>query len=172
MCFTPTDSCESAIAVPQNNACSALLPLLVTRPTHTLVTTTRTCVETMARASVLAVAVALLCAAAAAHAADSAFPSTCTGTTNTLPVWDGEPTLLASVPNGHKYIVNAVDPPLHVVHVYGTPYVCLPRSAHPRPRVPRPPRRGCGVGCTVTGVPHLAVPRPGGCVLLRACLCV
>ena len=26
------------------------------------------------------------------------------------------------MPNGRKYVVDAVDPPLNVLHVYGTPY--------------------------------------------------
>lgn len=66
---------------------------------------------------VVACGVALLACAAA-----SPFPSSCSGTTNELPVWSGDPTLVDTNSHGMKYRVDAVDPPLHVVHVYGTPY--------------------------------------------------
>ena len=73
----------------------------------------------MARLTLACVALgALLCVGVAS----AAFPPSCTGKTNTLPVYDGPLTHVASVANGIKYKVDAVDPPLNVVHVYGTPY--------------------------------------------------
>jgi len=52
----------------------------------------------------------------------SPYPSSCSGQPNVLPVWDGEPKLVATNKNGLKYVIDAVDPPLNLVHVYGTPY--------------------------------------------------
>ena len=76
----------------------------------------------MYRSVCLAAIVAVALCSSAVAASSEAFPSSCTGTTNNLPVFTGEPTLVTTVPNGRKYVVDAVDPPLNVLHVYGTPY--------------------------------------------------
>ena len=76
----------------------------------------------MYRSVCLAAVVAVALCSSAVAASSEAFPSSCTGTTNNLPVFTGEPTLVTTVPNGRKYVVDAVDPPLNVLHVYGTPY--------------------------------------------------
>lgn len=66
----------------------------------------------------------LACAAVVAAHSPPPFPSSCSGNTNTLPVWDGELQLVNTSTNGIKYLagVGVVDPPLNVVHVFGTPY--------------------------------------------------
>lgn len=64
----------------------------------------------------------LLAAALAAVAA--AQPTTCSGTPNTLPIWTGQPSLVAKGANGLKFTAAPanVTPPVTVLHVYGTSY--------------------------------------------------
>jgi len=58
--------------------------------------------------------VAALMAAAAAQ---------CDGVANTLPIWDGTPQFVTSVPNGTLYVAKAqMFNELNVAHYYGTPY--------------------------------------------------
>lgn len=62
--------------------------------------------------------------AAAATALAAAQPTTCSGTPNTLPLWTGQPSLVAKGVNGLKFTAAPanVTPPVTVLHVYGSSY--------------------------------------------------
>lgn len=65
-----------------------------------------------------------LLAALGLVASSAAAISTCDGTVNTLPLVTEPPALVKNSTNGKLFLAGAphVDPPLRVVHVYGTPY--------------------------------------------------
>jgi len=46
----------------------------------------------------------------------------CTGKLNTLPINENDLVFVKSVPNGKLYQTKNIDPPINVIHVYGTPY--------------------------------------------------
>jgi len=47
---------------------------------------------------------------------------TCTGKPNLLPVNENDYVFVSSVPNGKLYTTKNIDPPISIIHVYGTPY--------------------------------------------------
>jgi hypothetical protein len=52
----------------------------------------------------------------------TAVPKNCKGRPNLQPIYTNPPQLVRTVPNGKLYVVSDVNPPLRVVHLYGTPY--------------------------------------------------
>eukprot|EP01129_Flabellula_baltica_P007984 TRINITY_DN3141_c5_g1_i1.p1 TRINITY_DN3141_c5_g1~~TRINITY_DN3141_c5_g1_i1.p1 ORF type:complete len:438 (+),score=105.66 TRINITY_DN3141_c5_g1_i1:88-1401(+) len=52
----------------------------------------------------------------------TAVPASCKGKTNQLPVDTSAPRFVKQVTNGKHYITNATGVPVHLLHVYGTPY--------------------------------------------------
>ena len=46
----------------------------------------------------------------------------CTGTANSHPIETRRPTFVRAVPNGKLFVVDTVDPPINVVHLYGTAF--------------------------------------------------
>jgi len=48
--------------------------------------------------------------------------SQCSGQPNTLPIYTDEPKLMNTTKNGKLYQTYAEDPPLNIIHVYGSPY--------------------------------------------------
>jgi hypothetical protein len=46
----------------------------------------------------------------------------CSGTQNTHPIITEDPTFIKKVENGSLYQIASMDPPLNIVHLYGTPY--------------------------------------------------
>jgi hypothetical protein len=46
----------------------------------------------------------------------------CTGKPNTIPVITSPPHQIATAKNGALYQITEVQPPLNVLHVYGSPY--------------------------------------------------
>lgn len=49
-------------------------------------------------------------------------PMGCTGSSNTFPIWDEQPTLVKEVPQGRLYRVDSVSPPILVTHLWGSAY--------------------------------------------------
>lgn len=51
-------------------------------------------------------------------------PATCTGKSNTLPIFTGEPTFVRSAPHGKRYLAGSatLDPQIVLLHVYGTAF--------------------------------------------------
>jgi hypothetical protein len=54
--------------------------------------------------------------------ASTVAPQNCKGHPNLQPIFTNPPQLVRTVANGKLYVVPEVSPPLHVVHLYGTPY--------------------------------------------------